>query len=152
MIIPEPRGPLSAGVIDILVEKPGRDPAGLSALYTLVAEQLLDSEDVIDDDVQLTLFCLYELHYGGLDGVDDGWEWHPGLIAIRIRHVLEQPFEAWLRAEAGPMTASVRRPDSSTPGSDATAALLSDLAGRDGGPVCPATWPKRRRRSSLVNS
>ena len=89
-------------------------------------------EDLIDDDVQLTLFCLYELHYGGLDGVDDRWEWHPGLIGIR--HLLEEPFEAWLRSEAGLITESVRRPDSRAPGSEATAALLFDLAARDGGP------------------
>jgi hypothetical protein len=29
------------------------------------------------------LFCLYELHYGGVDGVDERWEWHPDLIAFR---------------------------------------------------------------------
>jgi hypothetical protein len=29
--------------------------------------------EVLDDDVQLALFCLYELHYGGLAGVDDRW-------------------------------------------------------------------------------
>ena len=46
-----------------------------------------------------------------------------------IRHVLEVPFEAWLRAEACPATASVRRPDSLTPGS-AAATVLFDMAGR----------------------
>ena len=133
MNIPEPRGPISAGLIAILVEeKPGPEPAGMAALHTLIAERLLVMGDMIDDDVQLALFCLYELHYGGLDGVDDRWEWHPGLIGIR--HLLEEPFEAWLRAEAGPVSASVVRPDSRTPGSDATAALLFGMAGRDSGP------------------
>lgn len=132
MNMPEPRGPISAGVRALLTGDPGSDPAGLAALDTLVTERLSVVEDLIDDDVQLALFCLYELHYGGLAGVSDRWEWHPGLIGIRQQ--IEEPFEAWLRSEVGPITASVPRPDSRTPGSDATAALLFDLAARDGGP------------------
>ena len=132
MNIPEPRGPISAGLCALLAGKPGTDPAGLAALHTLVTERLSVVEDLIDDDVQLALFCLYELHYGGLAGVSDRWEWHPGLIGLR--QLLEEPFEAWLRSEASVMTASVGRPESRTPGSDATAALLFDLAARDSGP------------------
>ncbi|MDQ1059992.1 hypothetical protein QFZ23_003893 [Arthrobacter globiformis] len=42
------------------------------------------TDDILnDDDIQLALFCLYELHYGGIEGVDDAWEWEPGLIALR---------------------------------------------------------------------
>ncbi|HEX5535467.1 MAG TPA: iron-containing redox enzyme family protein [Actinomycetales bacterium] len=57
-----------------------------------------------DDDIQLGLYLLYELHYGGLEGVDDRWEWHPGLL--RTRAVLEAAFEDGLRAAfatAGPL-------------------------------------------------
>lgn len=132
MNIPEPRGPISAGVLAILTGEPAACPGGLADLHALIAERLPVLEDLIDDDVQLALFCLYELHYGGLDGVDDHWEWHPGLIGIR--HQLEEPFEAWLRSEASLATASVPRPDSGNPDSDATAALLFDLAARDSGP------------------
>lgn len=132
MKIPETRGPISAGVIALLTGDGPADPADVAALHAHVAGRLSELEDLIDDDVQLALFCLYELHYGGLDGVDDRWEWHPGLIGIR--HLLEGPFEAWLRAETGPITASVLRPDSRTPGSDDTAALLFNMAGRDSGP------------------
>ena len=107
-------------------------PAVVPALHALVTERVSVVEDLIDDDVQLALFCLYELHYGGLAGVDDRWEWHPGLIGIR--QLLEEPFEAWLRSEVSVMTAPVRRPDSRTSGSDTTAALLFDLAARDSGP------------------
>jgi hypothetical protein len=88
--------------------------------------------DALDEDRQLALFCLYELHYGGLDGVDDRWEWHPGLIGIR--HLLEEPFEQWLRAEASPVIASVRPLKEAPPGSDTVAGFLFDLAGRDSGP------------------
>ena len=113
-------------------KEPGADPAGLIALRTLVAERLLVVEDLSNDDVQLALFCLFELHYGELDGVDDRWELHPGLIGIR--HLLEAPLEAWLPAEAGTIPASVPRPDSRTPGGDATAALLFNPAAPDRDP------------------
>ena len=132
MNIPEPRGPISAGLISVLAEEPGVNPDGLTALHGFVARRLSPIDDLIDDDVQVALFCLYELHYGGLDGVDDRWEWHPGLIGIR--HLLEEPFEAWLRTETAEITSSVPRPDRQTLGRDATAALLFDLAARDGGP------------------
>jgi hypothetical protein len=49
-----------------------------------------------DDDIQLGLYLLYELHYGGLNGIDDRWEWHTDLL--RARAVLEAAFEAALEA------------------------------------------------------
>jgi hypothetical protein len=48
-----------------------------------------------DEDLALALYCLYELHYRGFAGVDDGWEWEPALLAAR--RSLEQRFEAELR-------------------------------------------------------
>jgi hypothetical protein len=52
-----------------------------------------------DEDLQLALYVSYELHYRGFGGVDDGWEWHPGLIAFR--GALEREFEAALRDAIG---------------------------------------------------
>ncbi|MBC7640574.1 MAG: iron-containing redox enzyme family protein, partial [Rhodoferax sp.] len=49
-----------------------------------------------DDDLQLSLYLMYELHYGGLDGADDGWEWDPALIGARGR--LEAVIEAAIRS------------------------------------------------------
>jgi hypothetical protein len=49
-----------------------------------------------DDDLQLALFVCYELHYRGWDGVDDRWEWNPGLLAARA--AMEALFERALRA------------------------------------------------------
>lgn len=133
MNIPEPRGPISGGLFALLGGAPGADPAAVNALHELAAGQLPAVEDIIEDeDVQLALFCLYELHYGGLEGVDDRWEWHPGLIGIR--QLLEDPFEQRLRTAAAEVTASISLPATGTPDSDATAALLFDLAARDGGP------------------
>ncbi len=71
MTIPHARGPISAGLFRLLAGGPGDDPAALGALHDLAEAQLPLTDDIIDDgDVQLSLFCLYELHYGGLDGVD----------------------------------------------------------------------------------
>ena len=44
-----------------------------------------------DEDLQLALYCCYELHYRGLPGVDDWWEWSPSLLELRA--VLEMRFE-----------------------------------------------------------
>jgi len=80
MKLPSPRGPLSDAVVAALVHAPHDFTAG---------------EPDSDDDLHLTLFVLYELHYRGWDGVDDMWEWNPGLLGIRAR--LEARFEASLR-------------------------------------------------------
>ena len=36
-----------------------------------------------DEDLHLALYLCYELHYRGLPGVDDRWEWDPGLLTLR---------------------------------------------------------------------
>jgi Iron-containing redox enzyme len=53
-----------------------------------------------DEDLQLALYCCYELHYRGFDEVDAAWEWEPGLLAAR--RALEDRFERALLAELGP--------------------------------------------------
>jgi hypothetical protein len=45
-----------------------------------------------DDDLQLALYCCYELHYRSFADVDAGWEWEPSLLAFRAS--LERAFEA----------------------------------------------------------
>ena len=52
-----------------------------------------------DEDVQLALYICYELHYRGLPGVDDRWEWEPSLLALRRQ--LERTFEEGLRDRLG---------------------------------------------------
>jgi hypothetical protein len=132
---PEPRGPISAGLLTLLTGRPGTDLEAQDALHGLVTEAVLLAADIIDDDdIQLALFCLYELHYGGLDGVDDAWEWEPGLIALR--RLVEEPFEKALRSEASlaadPLPAPL--PQEEHPDSDAVADMLFGLAAQDGGP------------------
>lgn len=138
MQLPEPRGPVSAELTDLLAGLPGADPAAQSELLSLVAKTVTLTDDILsDDDLQLALFCLYELHYGGLEGVDDAWEWEPGLIAVR--RLLEGPFEQALRSAA--LEAAVPAPATSErvaaegkPDSDAVADMLFALAAQDGGP------------------
>lgn len=60
-----------------------------------------DVEDPLgDDDLQLALYLCFELHYRSFPGVDPGWEWNPGLLAIRS--ALERRFLMTLEAELGP--------------------------------------------------
>ncbi|MFE9428534.1 iron-containing redox enzyme family protein [Kitasatospora sp. NPDC006697] len=89
--LPRPRGPLSAAVLAALrsptvQEARGPQPGPLRA-------------DPWGDDLQLALYCCYELHYQGFAGTDPAWEWHPGLLTLRGE--LERAFLAALREAAG---------------------------------------------------
>jgi hypothetical protein len=90
-VLPQPRGPLSELLLSALAEPPG-------ALAASTAVAPLDP--LADEDLQLALYLCYELHYGGLPGVDDAWEWDPGLIEFRA--ALEEPFECALGAPGEP--------------------------------------------------
>jgi hypothetical protein len=87
---PPARGPLSNWVITTLRRPPGVCPPLPAAV----------DDPVIGDDSALALYLLYELHYRGLAGVDDGWEWQPDLLAARAK--LEAAFLDRLR-DAVPM-------------------------------------------------
>jgi len=78
-----------------------------------------------DEDLQLTLYCCYELHYRSFAGVDERWEWEPSLLAFR--RSLEQAFEAHLHdaiGAAGPAVAGT--------GTDVERALAGVIAAGDG--------------------
>lgn len=133
MKIPEPRGPISSELFAALAGQPGTNSAATTGLHQLVKRQVPLAADVLEDeDIQLALFCLYELHYGGLDGVDDRWEWNPGLIAVR--QVLEEPFERALRQAADLSAGQVQLPPVLDSDSDGVAAVLFELASQDSGP------------------
>ncbi len=90
--LPAPRGDTSAALLAGLARAPHHlDPIPLP-----------DGPDPLaDEDLQLALYLAYELHYRGLPGVDDGWEWSPSLLALRA--ALEARFEAAVRAATGPI-------------------------------------------------
>jgi Iron-containing redox enzyme len=90
--LPTPRGPIS----EILVEEL---PRGIRELSRITPAQTDDP--LADEDLQLSLYLCYELHYRGLPGVDERWEWEPSLL--RLRAMLEQQFEQGLLA-AVPLT------------------------------------------------
>ena len=133
MKVPTPRGPVSTALFSALAELPGSNGEALDALQRAVAGHLPATRDIIgDDDLQLTLFCLYELHYSGLEGVSDDWEWAPELV--RVRQLLEKPFEAALREAAVAAAGDLELPAQSRVTSDEVADILFGLAARDSGP------------------
>jgi hypothetical protein len=95
MKMPEARGPVTQAVIAALVSPPDSADVGPAALKVGTALQCCD-DITRDEDLQLALLLLYELHYRGLAGVDDRWEWHPGLLGLRAQ--IEGLFESTLRA------------------------------------------------------
>ncbi len=85
--LPEPRGPLSAAVIGSLRGGPPIFPP-------------VDGADPYGADLQLALYCLYELHYRGFAGVADELEWDPALLTVRA--AAERLFLGALRADVEP--------------------------------------------------
>ncbi|QKG19806.1 iron-containing redox enzyme family protein [Actinomadura verrucosospora] len=96
--LPAPRGPLSEAVLAALARLAPAGPAPM--LDAARAEARRDAADPFGEDLQLALYVCYELHYRGFGGVDDGWEWAPGLLALR--GALEDRFLTALRAETAP--------------------------------------------------
>jgi len=82
--LPAPRGPLSAAVLARLRSGPVEPTDATTA-------------DPYGDDLQLALYCCYELHYRGFDGVPDDMEWDPALLELRAG--LERRFLDALRAD-----------------------------------------------------
>ncbi len=112
--LPRARGPLSARVLSRLRGEPvpvAVPPDGQPAA----------------EDLQLALYCCYELHYRGFAGVDPELEWDPELLGLRRR--LEARFLAGVTGAVGP-----RRPV----GPDRVEAALTALATADGGPSLSA--------------
>ncbi|MEV4154795.1 iron-containing redox enzyme family protein [Nocardia salmonicida] len=69
--LPRPRGELSAAVVELLTRTPGSPVPEAAGL------------DPYGEDLLLTLHTCYELHYQGFAGVDENWEWDPGLLRVR---------------------------------------------------------------------
>jgi len=88
MRLPAPRGPVSHAVFAAL-----RDDRPMPRVLAGSTE----------DDRQIALWALYELHYRGFEDVDDRFEWEPE--TLRARGQLEEGFEASLRALAAGLVA-----------------------------------------------
>ena len=119
---PRPRGPLGRALDETLTGPPGSAGGELVDAARAAVDRAGDL--LRDDDVQASLTLLYELHFTGLDGVDDRWEWDPGLVGVR--RVLDDAFERRLRELVpadGPLDAGTT-----------TAQRLSEVLDADDGP------------------
>ena len=94
-------GPLSDLVRGLLIGSDA-DVAPVSVEAARVVHRLVErvEDPLSDDDLQLALYLCFELHYRSFEGVDPGWEWSPGLLAVRAE--LERAFIGSLEAELGP--------------------------------------------------
>jgi heme oxygenase-like protein len=88
--LPQSRGPVSEALFAGL----RRSPHSLAGV----------SGEIEAEDRDLALYCCYELHYRGFEGVDDRWEWEPSLLAFRAE--LEGRFERELSEIVGPRGSS----------------------------------------------
>lgn len=108
---PTARGLASSALIALLTNGHPSPEAKLE-LGAAVERALDECHDIkTDEDLQLSLFLLYLLHYGPAEFVRGEWEWDPDLI--RIRSSIEERFEAQLRAEVelpSPLPVTARPP------------------------------------------
>lgn len=113
--LPRPRGPITERLLASLRGHP-------HSIQWKVAPGDADNEE----DLHLALYCCYELHYQGLQGVDAEWEWEPSLLAVRRQ--LENRFLAELELMIGPIEV------------DATTVIsrLWEMATNGGGPSLSA--------------
>lgn len=123
MKLPTPRGPVSAALVTTL--KHSTSAKKTACLHDVLQQRVHAGSIFYDEDLQTTLFMLYELHYGGFEGVDDSWEWDPTLLGLRSH--IEQVFESELRRGVGEVPTA-------EPEAQAVAEALFELARDDGGP------------------
>ena len=132
MHLPTPRGPLGDELTAVLRLPPQALPRMPALARQLVGPAV---DPLADDDLQLCLHVLYELHYGGYDGVDPDWEWSPDLLAVRMH--LEGLLEEGLRTR-------VPVPVLPAPVPVAVAAALLELTAAD---RWPSTSPYLQSRA-----
>jgi hypothetical protein len=102
--LPSARGRLTEWLFTVLRGGEAGDVAADASDPGFVDQVLARLDPLADDDFQLALYASYETHYRGFAGVDDRWEWDPGLLAFRTK--LERAFEHALRARVGDTAAT----------------------------------------------
>ncbi len=121
--LPASRGPVSEALIQLLDE----DPAVSLASDPALRWRGDPGRALLDEDLQLALWLSYELHYRGLAGVDDDWEWQPNLLRVR---------REWERQVVAALRTAVENRWGRTPvtTSEQVRAELEELAAIDRGP------------------
>jgi hypothetical protein len=124
MQLPSPRGRMSQWCVDAMAgTRQHEDALGAAAAGMAQVDVLTD------DDVQLALWMLYELHYQGFDEIDPAMEWEPRLLFARRQ--VERVFEAALRERTD---ATVHAALAGWDGGADVAHTLFDLCANDDGP------------------
>ncbi|MET1000144.1 MAG: iron-containing redox enzyme family protein, partial [Marmoricola sp.] len=132
MRLPHARGPVSRHVIETLTR--GDETATPIALG---AGKVLE-----DEDVQLALWTIYELHYRGFDEVPPDREWDVGLLTLR--RAIESRLEQELREASRDLLHDVPRDG------DIGQQLL-DLVAADDSPSPAAFMQRKASREQLVD-
>jgi Iron-containing redox enzyme len=133
MRIPPARGPLSAWLSATL----RTDPRSAPPQRPPVPAPALSLPAWHDEDLQLALWCCYELHYRGFEDVSDCWEWRPEILGFR--EALESPWAADLRGLTGPGGSAADIP-----------AALAGLTGRQGGPDLSGYLARKATRDQFA--
>jgi Iron-containing redox enzyme len=114
--LPAPRGHTSEVLLELLTEAEPGQVAGVPLPEA--------AAPLADEDLHLSLYLCYELHYRGLPGVDERFEWDPSLLAVRAQ--LEGILERALLEAVGP-------PGDTAPADEMDLALRA-IAEADDGP------------------
>lgn len=122
---PFPRGPISELIIEALDADPD-EAAGTLERLTRISQDRCDADTAVlyDDDVQLSLFLLYSVHYGTYSA-HPSWEWNRWLEQCRL--TMEGALERDLRQV-------VPQPDLPEPDRTTIASTLFALTAADTGP------------------
>lgn len=134
MKVPLARGPLSQRVADVLHGQPRTNDIPAP-----------DDDDIADDDVQIALWTLFELHYRGFDDASSDLEWDPYLL--RLRGHLERRLEDQVRDAVAPMIRGVDLGSGDDP--EHLGVRLLAFIERDDGPSV-AEWLQRHARREDV--
>lgn len=132
MMLPHERGPISRHVIRVLNN--GDEDANPVALGP--------DPVTADEDVQLALWIIYELHYRGFDRVPEDREWDLGLLTLR--RTIERRFEAELRSDTRPVLAGV-------PNEGEVGQQLLGLVAADDNPSPAAFMQRKATREQLLD-
>ncbi len=95
--LPEPRGATSEALVSLLAGRThAATPADVARAVLSGGQHETGARAALEDeDAQLTLWMLYELHYRGFGGAGDHLEWHPDLLHARAQ--LEAVLEGAVR-------------------------------------------------------